>query len=248
MNAYRHAASAALAMSGHTPQGRLLPGLPATRLPGNRNRVGLSSPNLGATVTNLNGMIPTVVQVGGAPSIQMKRRDRGGVTTTVQRSSPYTDFLTTPDINLIRVVARKIVADAEASSQGPLTTAILRKRGHPYGRGRRQGLGRIQGRQVGVSNLTIINSQSGALAKRWSYKLNVYKSGIDIDLINTKRYAGYLAFGTSKMKAHGPFTSSIVKHLAELNQVWLQTTRQAYLRYQATERFYRKQEVYGWQH
>lgn len=237
MNLYGHAAAAMPFMAGQGFDGRTVPGLPATTPPGFANRPGFSSKNLGATVTHL-GEKRKYVDVAGQPSLKLVRQGDGGVVALLRRNSQYADFLTEDNLRSLRAIAYRMAADAERSSRGPLNRAELRRRRYPYGRGpflggkRRGGLGRLQGRQAGVSNLTIVNDQGGTFKRSWLGEVNADKSGVTLGLENFDPIAEHLAFGTRKMKAHGPFLSSVIKLLPEFNRMWLQVTRQAFLRYQ----------------
>jgi L-fucose isomerase-like protein len=51
--------------------------------------------------------------------------------------------------------------------------------------------------------------------------------GVELILRNTAPYAQYLALGTVRMKAHGPFTSAMARQLATVNKAWLAIAREA---------------------
>lgn len=242
MNLYEHAASAMPFMTGQGVSGKLVPGLPATTPPGFANRPGLNSSRLGATLTHLDVKRPKkdeegyrdtfFADVAGQPSMKLVRTTDGSVKTLLRRNSQYADFMTEDNLRSLRMIAYKMAGDAERSSRGPLNRAELRRRGYPYGRGgRRGGLGRLQGRQAGVSNLTIVNDQGGNFKRSWLGEVKADKSGATLALENFDPAAEHLAFGTFKMKAHGPFISSVIKYLSEYNQAWLKASREGYIRY-----------------
>lgn len=244
-NPYQHAAFAMPHMMGKAPNGaNVVPGLPATMLPKALVGIGLASKLLGATKTNL-GTKPVFVPVAGQPSMQVIKTP-DGVATRLRRNSQYADYIGRDELLDFNRIINKIVNDAEDMSQGTLSYSDLRKRNHPYGRGflapsggRRRGLGRLQGVRAGISNKAIANRHSGDFARSWKGSLSLDKSGATIELTNDSPYAPYLAFGTAKMQAHGPFTAAVVKNLPALNQEWLKVSRAAFMRQQQMEKMER---------
>lgn len=239
---YQHAMQASAVHQGQAPWGVLQQGvgagLPAVGLPARKRGPGLAHPALGATHTDLMARGPR--PIAGQPSAQLRRTQRGGAVTEVARSSEWEPWLTAADLELVRRVARKMLSDAQAMSQGPLSLATLRRMNHPYGRGRkapgggkRGRLGRLQrlaGYRHGISNLAIINRQSGRLAGAWRIEVGRRPGQVVVRLGNSVAYAGWLAMGTKNLRAHGPWTSAVIKHLPELNQAWLQVTQRAWYR------------------
>jgi hypothetical protein len=239
---YAHAADAAkvlLPTKAVTPA-RFVRGLPSA-VPIRRD-AATQSRRLGATRTQLGGTQAPFVDVAGAPSVKLVPLQNGGVATDVVRYSKHTDNLTDAELKPIRDVAERMLKDARLMSQGPLTYPMLRKRGHPYGRGltsqgtRRGGLGRLQGRSVGVSNMAIVNKQSGELSRSWEASVGRGKGSVLTRIANTAPHAKHTAFGTPRMKAHGPYTTAVVRHLPELNREWRKLARLAWQREQMLER------------
>jgi hypothetical protein len=224
-------------------QSQGVPGLPAYHPPAPGMGLSRRGAGIGATRTFLGGptSFPPTLPSGGAPAMSVARTNGGGVITSIRRRSEWTEFLTDADMAGLLKITDQILREAEALSRGTLTLADLVAKGHPYGRGarsgggRRGGLGRLQGARAGVSNLAVINQQSGELARSWKIELHRSKDGIEISLINTAPYSPYLALGSKTMKAHGPFTTAPARFMAQLNQEWLSVTRAAWHRAQALQ-------------
>jgi hypothetical protein len=184
----------------------------------------------------MRGAFPAIAI--GAPSMDVRELhdgdEEGGVETVIVRKTKYARKLTSQELGEVRRVAARMAVDAEAMSQGHLSLRILRDMGHPYGMGRRKGLGRLQGRgRVGVSNRAIVNRQTGTFAHSWSYRVIVKASSIEIHLRNISKPAVWLAFGTRKMKAHGPNTAAPVRELTALDAAVRTAAAAAYWRGQA---------------
>lgn len=201
---------------------RMVPGLPANRSAvrkgGNRE--------IAATLTDLAApRIPAPITVTGAPSITLHRIEDGGVEVVLERRVSHLDRLNIDSLVAeLWLVMQQARAQAEAMSRGPLSAPILRALGHPYGRDKggarrvpRFGKGKgKKGKSVGhaagvrgsAPTLAIVNMSkgyAGLFARSWSTALNVTDSLITAVLRNTAPYAFYLAAGTKRMQAHGPF-------------------------------------------
>lgn len=174
--------------------------------------------------------------VAGQPSMNLFGLSSGGVAASLRRSSKYTEFMSAADMREIDRIAGKMLRLARTLSQGPLTLGELARRNHPYGYGyrvthlplkgvRRGGLGRLQGGRRGISNMAVVNRQSGVLADSWDVHVIWLKSGVAIELINTAPHAQYTAFGTIRMKAHGPYTTAPTRFVGELNRAWARMAR-----------------------
>jgi hypothetical protein len=230
-------------MNLHTlaAQSQSVPGLPSYRPVQSGMGISRRGAGVGATRTYLTGpsSFPPVLPVGGAPAMSVARTNGGGVVTSIRRRSEWTEFLTDEDLTGLVKITDKILREAEALSQGTLSPADLAAKGYPYGRGarsgggRRGGLGRLQGSRAGVSNLAVVNRQSGELAESWKIELHRSRNGIEVLLINTATHSSYLALGTRRMKAHGPFTTAPARFMAQFNQEWLQAARIGFHRAQA---------------
>jgi len=86
---------------------------------------------------------------------------------------------------------RELAKRAVKITSGPLSTAELRKRDHPYAR--RHG-------RITRASPWLINRQSGALVADWTTGLPVLQGGrIHSYVMNNNEVIGYLTDGTSKM-------------------------------------------------
>ncbi len=119
-----------------------------------------------------------------------------------------------------------------ALSQGPLTSKILAKMGHPYGRNL---VGMMRGR-LGISSRPAFRGQvtsalnqinisgnkttSGNLAKGWHYTETITGNGVEMVWSNDAPESWFVMRGTRLMVAHGPGTYSIATHLGALDSAW----------------------------
>jgi hypothetical protein len=179
------------------------------------------------------------LEVAGFPSMKLQERRGGGVETQIRLNSNYVGQLTPADKAAIEKVADNIEAKARALSQGKLTYPILRKKNHPYGIGtfapngrKRRGLGRLT-RMKGVSNLAVVNYHRGNFSRSWGSNVVYDATGATLLLFNTDENALHLAFGTKKMRAHGPFLTAPQLFAEQLNRVWRERERAAWHRQQA---------------
>ncbi len=164
--------------------------------------------------------------VNGTPSLSLKARQGGGVVATLRRNSPNAAMLVDSDMSALKRLLEMAQQDAESLSKGPLTLSRLRQLGHPYGigarsgGGKRRGLGRIQGNRAGISNINVVNQQSGELAGSWDTELKRDGDGVTLSLTNSAPESAFVAFGTVKMKAHGPFEKALRRQLQVVNREW----------------------------
>lgn len=226
----------------------LVPGLARTTLSGAaRRQVSLRGARLGATLTNL--AVPAqAMPVEAQPSMSLVRLPGGGVVTMLKRMSRHTENLSDGELESLKRLMGAAAREAEKLSRGPLSYAELRRRNHPFGRGtatpggkRRGSIGRPS-RPRGVAALGVTNIHSGRLAAGFVPQLERGKSGVTLSLVNETEYAGWLAFGTVKMQAHGAFTAAVVRMLPEINLEWLRLARLGWLRQQAMEAVNRSQD------
>ncbi len=185
------------------------------------------NPNAGATRGQPTKAKP-YLDVAAQPSMKLVEARRG-VQTRQRLNTKYAAHLDDKDYDGLRRILKAEQSDAERLSRGPLTLRRLTQMGHPYGRGRRSGLGRIQP-FGGVSNRSVANKQSGEFARSWSTDLQSDDHGAMLVLSNDAEYAPFLAFGTSRMKAHGPFTTSPTRHSPAVMREWRRITRIAWQR------------------
>lgn len=224
MNLYSHAARA---LNSHRSQ-QAHRSLPATRVQG-------ASPYLGATRPRGNRVPPVFADVLGAPSIKMLRNPDGSVTTILYLNSRYADYMTQRDIEEMQEEAIAAAREARGLSQGNLTTAELRRRGHPYAVGRRGRIGRLRGARGGISNRAIVNKQSGKFARSWSGKAALRKSGGSVAVHSADRKSGWLAYGTPRMKAHYPGPTVMARRRPSIVRKWRAAARRAWAREMAMQ-------------
>lgn len=187
-------------------------GLPPTS-PRNRD-VAMRNRQLGATQGNA-----PITPVLGAPSAHLVSGRDGTVHTEIVRNIVHLENLTDSELRPFWNVARKMEHSAVSMSQGPLKQPVLDKMGNPYGHGKRRGLGRLQGGKTGVSNMSILNKQSGEVAASWYSDVRRSKGQVITVLGNSSDHSVFTAKGTSRMKAHGPYAAAVVLHIHELNSV-----------------------------
>lgn len=166
----------------------------------------------------------------------MRRTAGGGVEVSVRRKSRYAENLSDADIAQIESIAKNMLQGEKALSRGPLTYGDLRRRGNPYGKGKRRGLGRLTSAR-GVSNLAVVNRHTGSFETAWDVKVERDKGGVTIRLQNDSPNAAFLAFGTRKMRAHGGFTSAVARELFALNWAWSAAAARGYHREMALRGF-----------
>jgi|GEM_PF-2875782 len=234
---------------------RYLPGLPGTEVSGMglMKRTPKSTFGGTKTQTDANGRVILPrghVPLSGIANAKLEPWRNGGTRTVIGRKTKYMEFITDDDLEDLDLIAAKIKRMAEQLSQGSLSTRQLAQMGHPYSRsvdnymfgGRSlKGIGsqqrKLLGRTLsrGVSNLAVLNRQSGEVAGSWDVDIRIYGDGVEIELINNSDHAKYTAFGTRNMKAHGPYSVAPAKYLPEINAAWLRITRNAYHRQKAQQ-------------
>jgi hypothetical protein len=213
--------------------------LPKVTLPPKqRQSPNLKNPQLAATRPSLKAQTPPppYIDVVGQPSVTLRRTTGGGVEITVRRRSRYADDMSDGDLKQIEAIAQKMLEGEKSLSRGNLSYAELRKRGHPYGRGARRGLGRLTGAR-GVSNMAVVNRHGGTFERGWEVKVERGKAGVSIRLTNDSPHAARLAFGTARMRAHGPFTTAVARELFALNRAWAAAAKRGYHREMAMRGF-----------
>lgn len=202
-------------------------------------------PDIGSTVTNVNNPM-TKVSVAGQPSIQLERLPNGGVSINIRRMPRFPGLVDAHDLEGWLGVGDSIIRYLENMSHGPLTAKDRRRLGYPYGRGlrveggrymlkgkKRGKLGRIghvKGIRGSVPNMNIINNQTGRFDGAWRREIDLSGPESVLRIICDDPVIAYLAFGTYKMQAHGPFTYAAVKFLPQINSVFQKAVRAAYAR------------------
>lgn len=203
----------------------VVPGLPAAP--------SAKKPMLGSTTTNLFAPQNETV-ASGAPSIKLIRQSDGGVVVEIRRKSRFGALIDDGDLSGLKRIAGQMVSRAEAQSQGPLLSRVLAQRGHPYGRGaggRMRGklgrIGQVRGVRGSVPSLSVVNRQSGNFARSWESDVSHDDKGVVIRLSNASKVAGFLAFGTRKSVAHGPFVSAPLLFMPQVDAEWQKIIRSA---------------------
>lgn len=158
-------------------------------------------------------------------SVKVFRLSGGAVATVVELKAEHAELLTIQMLAPIQRILDRMVATAKSLSRGPLTLKRLADMGHPYGKGKRRSLGRLT-RAKGAISQDVVNKQSGAFAAAWRGKMEIEPVGVTLRVINDNRVAEFLAFGTSKMREHGPQRLAVTRHLAELRSAWNKIARE----------------------
>jgi hypothetical protein len=197
------------------------------------------APRRGETSTDLANLRPLsqmpTVDVVNQPAMKVVGRPDGSAVVSIRRNTRFIGMVEDSDLAGLEKVAKAIMDDMVRQSQGPLTTRMLRRMGHPYGRnarGRMRGklgnIGKVHGIRGSVPNLAVINRQSAnGLASQWRHEIKRDAGGVTIEFINEAPYAAYLALGTRKMQAHGPFTNAPLRRIGQINAQWNAAIRKA---------------------
>lgn len=198
------------------------------------------SPRIGSTLTTLGSADnppPDLMDVSNQPSMKVVRLPGGGVAIEIQRKVRYPGLVDDRDLDAMRKVGAQMIGELQGFSRGPLSRAELRRRRHPYGRGSTpsgakrgtiRGIGRVKGIRGSVPDLSVVNKQSGAFEDAWSTEVELTDNGAKLVITSDTPYSGFLAFGTVKMRAHGPFTQVPVRFLSRINSAWQRAVRSAY--------------------
>jgi hypothetical protein len=167
------------------------------------------------------------VEVTALPSVTIRQRQGGGTVVALTLHTKHADKLGA--LEILEALADQMVLQMERMSQGPLSRADQRRMNHPFGRGavapsgrKRAKLGTMHTKGVrgAVPNLTIIHSQSGDLAKSWSKRIIKTSTSVTVELHNSVDYSWWLAKGTRRMQAHGPFTYVPVLFRSRMLAAW----------------------------
>lgn len=248
MNLYKLAAMTAplLAPGFNYPSvnAQTTPGLPG--IAGTANR--------GSTFTSLSAIpLPSseVIPVVGVPSMVIYQNPQtGGTIIRLTRITKFGEILTTQDAAPMKAVGEIVLQQLIAMSQGPLTSKILAKRGHPYGRNAagvmrgNVGIGRsIKGIRGVVPPINVINisgnkTTSGNLARGWRFEQKVTGAGLAMYWMNDAPESWWVIRGTAKMVAHGPATYAPLSHLGEIDSTWRTIALRLYYRNNAQQQIY----------
>lgn len=195
----------------------------------------IGTPGQFYTQTDISGTVDinAPLPVATMPSVQIVRRSNGGVSLLIRLNSNYAAML--DDTGIERMAAR-MTEQMRDFSHGRLSTKRLRQMGHPYGRSSRglmrgklgRGIGRVAGFRGSVPNLTIINEQTGVLARSWDYRVRRDAQGVLVNIFNTAPEAWYVIAGTARMQAHGPMAFVLKLWRAAMLSEWSGEASRAY--------------------
>lgn len=181
--------------------------------------------------------------VQGSKTVRVENHPRGGVRTVLTRRIPHYDLLTTAETAKLRALLKLPQETAEKLSKGNMPPSV--RKTHPYAQGTRRKVGRLRGSGGGVSNMAVVNEISGHFAESWSSSHRWNDDGFTYYLNNTAKrkragkrtffYSRALAFGTRKMKAHGPFSTAVMKHLPQIDAEVRRLARVASARHNAQQ-------------
>lgn len=237
MNPYTDAAQALQAL---LPRHRALvvAGLPRV---GGLSGIGVQNKHIGATQSTLSAPPPNAAPVMGQPSLRIVRVASGSAIVVLERNVNNADLLSDAElVTPLQSWAESDARDARQLMRGTLRQSTLNHLNNPYGHGarnprgrRRGGLGRLPRARGGISNMAIVNSQSGELSRSLSVVVQRSKTGVRIEWHYDTDYAAFLAFGTLKMKAHGPFSTAVIKRVQGANTLARDMGRTSYFRNRA---------------
>lgn len=227
--------SAAQILASLQPR-RPFPGLPRVASAATKR-----APIIGQTVTDIQREHHAPIEIANIPSAKIVPINDGkdGAKVVITLNTRYAAHL--GDLKAVIAVADAMVARAESMSHGPLKAKTLRALGHPYGRDKEgprrvpkgyggKSLVHIKGVRGSVPNLSVINEQTGKLARSWSSEVRKTDSGAVVEIINSTEYSIFLAAGTGRMQAHGPFSFLPATFKGQLLGAWQKEIRAARLR------------------
>jgi len=183
---------------------------------------------------------PLEMATAGHPSTSIYREDEATVQEIVLHTR-YMDWMVPADEAWIEQAAQQWVYLMHTMSQGPYSLSELREMGHPYGYGGphtekvptwerlsrprktpSMGLfaGNVKGTRGRVSDLSIINVQTGTLDAAWRYELEWGEGTVRLRIVNATPAAWFLSHGTVKMQAHGPWQTAQERLLPGIMSAW----------------------------
>ena len=198
---------------------------------------------------------PLMLTLEGHPSVTLQRSGPGNPTVQVVKlRSVNAEYLQASDLGGLRAVAQQWYQLMVNLSRGPYTLAMLRAMGHPYGYpgrgapswsrlGKPRGYGRLfrtgwsaRGVRGFVPPLSVINEQTGNAANAWYWEMELLPDGVEVRFGNPLPYMWYLAHGTVRMRAHGPWGEAAQRYLPALQAAWREGVRAAARRRRALGR------------
>lgn len=212
---------------------RGLPGLP--KLKNVHPRAGGTISASGTGIANIHPDLASSLSVVRVPGLRLEEYGEGGAASILTLKSKNIKHISEADLEPIRKIMGKVKQDAQNLSLGPLTLKILARMGHPYGFDKGTGrarklpvrIGHVKGIKGYVTNLAIINIQTGDLHSSWSIEVEKVGDVVECRLINTVEYAWYLAHGTDKMQAHGPWVMAYINNWSRINEAWTEVWKKA---------------------
>lgn len=178
---------------------------------------------------------PLQMDTVGYPSVDVYRTPAGRTIQKIILRSQYTQDI---DVSGIERLAREWMHYMRFMSLGPYSLRLLRKMGHPYGYGKagsapswerlgaprrvpRMGrLAYIRGIRGRVSDRSLVNLQSGEFWRAWSWRLLRWHGGLTLLVLNPTPQAWWLAHGTYRMQAHGPWATVAKRMLPRMHAAW----------------------------
>ncbi len=187
---------------------------------------------------------PLQMGTEGFPSAEVYQAPGGDTIQKVALNTKYADDI---DITEIEQLGREWIGLMRRMSMGPHSADDLREMGYPYGYGKpadtkggytpaepaswdrlsrpRQipSMGahrRVRGARGSVPNRSIINTQSGGLVANWYFRLMRWYGGVTMLFGNRAFQSWFLAHGTIKMQAHGPWAIVAQRLLPKLHKAW----------------------------
>jgi hypothetical protein len=197
---------------------------------------------------------PLQMDMGGHPSVDLYKAPGGD---TIEKVALRTNYMPDIDTSEVEKIAEDMLNRMKDMSQGPYSLAMLAEMGHPYGfgePGQRLPGGGYQpaeppswerlsrprklpsmaearrGFRGRVPDQSIINVQSGNLLQRWSLRVLRWYGGLNLLFSNSAFYSWFLAHGTYKMQAHGPWGVVLERMLPQLHAAWRRAAYQAWRR------------------
>jgi len=188
------------------------------------------------------------MDVVGHPSVDMHLSASGNTVQTIRLRSKYIKDM---DLSGMKRLAQQMFNAYKRLSRGPYSSGDLRDMGHPYGYGHprsrstghvkatwttlrnpRQMPGFVGKHRVGargfVQNRAVVNSQSGAFERAWRWNMVPSADGLILNFWNERKsdrgapISWFLAHGTVKMQAHGPWPYVLDQMLPLFQAEWHQ--------------------------
>jgi len=192
---------------------------------------------------------PLRMEMEGFPSTTLYRAESGD---TLQKVTLRSDKAPDIELRALECFAEDWLKHLRSMSLGGYSQRMLRAMQHPYGfgvpaagkraaepvswerltrprrippMGRQAYRPRMRGR---VADHAIVNLQSGAFWLSWYLRVLRWYGGVTLLFGNRAAYSWFLAHGTTKMQAHGPWETVARRLLPGLFQLWRTLAQQAW--------------------